>query len=85
MVYEITLHGIRFRVTNGGSRLLKIPGERPHTVYPKSRKDTDVETQLLDDLNSSQPTPKTANVGGVIFVRSKNGNLYRSGVVKARK
>ena len=24
--YEIIIHGIRFRVTNGGSRLLKIPG-----------------------------------------------------------
>ncbi|KAI9825969.1 MAG: hypothetical protein M1826_006860 [Phylliscum demangeonii] len=30
--------------------------------------------------SSARSTPKTAKVGGVMFVRSKNGNLYRSGV-----
>ncbi|KAI9812098.1 MAG: hypothetical protein M1832_000609 [Thelocarpon impressellum] len=62
-VYEIMIQGIRFRVTNGGSRLLKIP----------------------DELHSTRPTPKRANVGGVTFVRSKTGNLYRSGIVKAKR
>lgn len=32
-----------------------------------------------------KPTPKKACVGGVTFLRSKNGNLYRSGIVKAKK
>lgn len=32
-----------------------------------------------------KPTPKKAHVGGVTFLRSKNGNLYRSGIVKATK
>ncbi|KAI9848632.1 MAG: hypothetical protein M1838_000471 [Thelocarpon superellum] len=61
--YEITIQGIRFRVTSGGSRLLK----------------------MTNESNASRPTPKRANVGGVTFIRSKNGNLYRSGVVKAQR
>ena len=34
-----------------------------------------------DDMT---PTPKTAFVGGVKFVRSRNGNLYRSRLVKEK-
>ncbi|KAM0509376.1 hypothetical protein ACHAPB_001525 [Verticillium nonalfalfae] len=34
------------------------------------------------DLHSASATPKVAVVGGVQFRRSKNGNLYRQGVIK---
>ncbi|KAL8943968.1 MAG: hypothetical protein Q9211_000786 [Gyalolechia sp. 1 TL-2023] len=33
----------------------------------------------------SLPTPKRTSVHGVTFVRSKHGNLYRSGMVLASK
>ncbi|KAK4212966.1 zinc finger CCCH domain-containing protein 3 [Rhypophila decipiens] len=35
--------------------------------------------------NDSRPTPKMAIVGGVKFYRSKRGNLYRQGIVKAQR
>lgn len=38
-----------------------------------------------DPSISTESTPKQANVGGVVFYRSKNGNLYRSGLIKAQK
>ncbi|KAK0716992.1 hypothetical protein B0T26DRAFT_740578 [Lasiosphaeria miniovina] len=37
------------------------------------------------DGNSAKATPKMAVVGGVKFYRSKNGNLYRHGIVKAQR
>ena len=39
----------------------------------------------LDDINSAEATPKKTTVGGVTFLRSKNGNLWRSGVVRTRR
>jgi len=57
----LDVNGIRFRVTHGGSKLVKVPG----------------------DLNAAKYTPKSALVGGVRFYRSKNGNMYRSGIIKA--
>ncbi|KAL2119002.1 hypothetical protein VTJ04DRAFT_5961 [Mycothermus thermophilus] len=41
--------------------------------------------KVPDDVNSAKATPKMAIVGGVKFYRSKNGNLYRHGVVKAQR
>ncbi|KAL2159319.1 hypothetical protein VTH06DRAFT_2754 [Thermothelomyces fergusii] len=38
-----------------------------------------------DGNNSAKATPKMAVIGGVKFYRSKNGNLYRHGVVKAQR
>jgi len=37
------------------------------------------------DLNAAKSTPKTALVGGVRFYRSKSGNMYRSGIIKAHR
>ncbi|MCJ1242366.1 hypothetical protein MMC14_010374 [Varicellaria rhodocarpa] len=45
-------------------------------------------SKLLRKPNPADPprsTPKRALVGGVCFLRSKNGNLYRSGLVKAKR
>ncbi|CAK7214488.1 hypothetical protein SCUCBS95973_002163 [Sporothrix curviconia] len=41
--------------------------------------------KLPSDTHSASSTPKTAIVGGVKFYRSKNGNLYRHGVVRAQQ
>jgi len=86
--YEINVQGIQFRVAKNGSKLVKVPGERPPTatnygqghLYPQ-------EPSLLcsGDLNAAKATPKTALVGGVRFYRSKNGNMYRSGIIKAHR
>ncbi|KAJ3947915.1 uncharacterized protein N0V96_002153 [Colletotrichum fioriniae] len=61
--HEIEIQGIRFRVANSGSKLIKVSG----------------------DLHSVNATPKVAFVGGVKFHRSKTGNLYRDGVLKAQR
>ncbi|KAK4127080.1 hypothetical protein N657DRAFT_661330 [Parathielavia appendiculata] len=37
------------------------------------------------DGNTAKATPKMAVIGGVKFYRSKNGNLYRHGIVKAHR
>ncbi|KAK1545507.1 hypothetical protein CPAR01_03009 [Colletotrichum paranaense] len=61
--HEIEIKGIRFRVANSGSKLIKVSG----------------------DLHPVNATPKVAFVGGVKFHRSKTGNLYRDGVLKAQR
>ncbi|ESZ93096.1 hypothetical protein SBOR_6526 [Sclerotinia borealis F-4128] len=38
-----------------------------------------------DVLTSANATPKTALIGGVKFYRSKNGNMYREGIIKATR
>jgi hypothetical protein len=45
----------------------------------------DFDLRVAGDDNAAKSTPKTAAVGGVMFYRSKNGNLYRSGIVKAHR
>ncbi|KAK3395647.1 hypothetical protein B0T20DRAFT_419446 [Sordaria brevicollis] len=79
--YELTVQGIRFAVTKNGSKLVKIPGasKPPSQALPVSN-----THPLTGDFNSG-PTPKMAIVGGVKFYRSKNGNLYRHGIVKAQR
>lgn len=39
----------------------------------------------ITDNNAPKATPKMAIVGGVKFYRSRNGNLYRHGLVKAQR
>lgn len=79
--YEIVVQGVRFTVAKNGSKLIKAPGaSRPGMCDPHH--DTDVHT---GDGNSAKATPKSAIIGGVKFYRSKNGNLYRHGVVKAQR
>jgi len=78
--YEVTVNGIRFVVAKNGGKLIKVPGaSHPSMTGPaNSYGETDVG-------NSAQATPKMALVGGVRFYRSKNGNLYRHGIVKAQR
>jgi hypothetical protein len=78
--YEITVHGIRFRVMKNGSKLMKVSGEN-------LSQGLHIHGHLLyeGDENAAKMTPKTATIGGVRFYRSKNGNLYRSGIVQAQR
>ena len=75
---EILVHGVRFQVVNGGSKLTRIRGkERP---FPRP---AGVISLAIGAMDVGQATPKSTKIGGVTFVRSRNGNLYRSGLVKS--
>lgn len=84
--YEITLDGVRFLVTKNGSKLVKAPGEPhfPHYMQGDVALPAHFHSRIGDN-NSAKATPKMAVVAGVRFYRSKNGNLYRHGVVKAQR
>ena len=84
--YEITIQGIGFRVAKNGSKLVKVPGEKMQK--PLTGKIAGFDRSVIDlrypgDRNAAKSTPKTALIGGVRFYRSKTGNMYRSGVIKA--
>ena len=86
--YEINVQGIQFRVAKNGSKLVKVPGEQPPTAIEYNQGDLctqEPDLLRLGDLNATNATPKTALIGGVRFYRSKNGNMYRSGIVKAHR
>lgn len=78
--YEVTIEGIRFAVTKNGSKLVKISGVSRSGPITTAQAHT-----IIDPNNSTATTPKTAVVGGVKFHRTKNGNLYRHGIVKAHR
>ena len=80
--YQILLHDIPFQVVKGGSKLIRVSGEiycRPH--YDSSG----ASLPLLDDPSTAAATPKRVKVGGVVFVRSKKGNLHRLGAVASKR
>lgn len=79
-LYEISIDGLRFHVLDGGSKLARIRSENLENVIRASS-----SSRLPGATDSASATPKQANVGGVAFLRSKNGNLYRSGAVKAKR
>jgi hypothetical protein len=83
--HEVVVQGIRFRVTKGGSKLMKVPGEDPCSGRNIRLDRSVLDLRCAGDLNAAKATPRTAIVGGVKFYRSKNGNLYRSGVIKAQR
>ncbi|KAF4781658.1 hypothetical protein HER10_EVM0001624 [Colletotrichum scovillei] len=78
--HEIEIQGIRFRVANSGSKLIKVSGAL--LLQPCTAEQTYNRTGDLHPVNA---TPKVAFVGGVKFHRSKTGNLYRDGVLKAQR
>ena len=78
--YEIAVQGVRFVVAKNGSKLVKVPGaSHPSAGDPRGAH------MSTGDGNSAKATPKMAVIGGVKFYRSKNGNLYRHGIVKAQR
>lgn len=84
--YEVNVGGIRYHVSAGGNKLVKISGEIYGSLDKVYRKNSTDEYLFhgLDDAISATATPKKAVVGGVTFIRSKSGNLWRSGLVKAK-
>ena len=79
-VHELLINGLRFHVLDGGSKLARIRGESA-----KNKQHVHLSSRHVGAADSASATPKQATIGGVTFLRSKNGNLYRSGIVKAKK
>jgi len=79
---EIVLADLRFRVAADGSKLIRVFGEHSHKQHAYRR-------TILSNADGSttavESTPKQIKVAGVLFVRSKNGNLLRSGLVKKQR
>lgn len=80
--YEVLVQGIRFHVVKNGSKLVKVPGT---SATQSNSNDVSTANTNSGDAGSTKPTPKLAIVGGVRFYRSKNGNLYRHGILKAQR
>lgn len=79
-VHELLINGLRFHVLDGGSKLARIRGESANNKYY-----IHLSSRHIGAADSASATPKQATIGGVAFLRSKNGNLYRSGIIKAKK
>ncbi|KAL9130047.1 MAG: hypothetical protein Q9217_001651 [Psora testacea] len=71
-----------------------LPGPTPTTPIVHELEVDGIRFQVLNGGSklarirgsySGNSTPKQADIGGVTFFRSKHGNLYRSGIVKAKK
>ena len=77
--HEINIGGLHFQVLDGGSKLRRVSSK-----YASIQDEFRVNL-FSDALDTARPTPKRAVIGGVTFIRSKHGNLYRLGLVKARR
>lgn len=78
--YRVFVHEIPFQVAQGGSKLIRESGRRTAVDLGNLH-----YSRLPDDPTAAKATPKRAEIGGVTFLRSKNGNLHRLGAVKARR
>lgn len=85
--YEIDIQGITFHVAKNGSKLIKASGEifNPLKDIRRIFAGSINGLRCSGDTNAARITPKFAEVGGVKFHRTKNGNLYRSAIVKAHR
>lgn len=81
-VYKISIHDVPFQVVNGGSKLVRLSGELLIWLTARALR---AGLQILDDPSPAKATPKKVDVGGVTFIRSKNGNLHRLGAVKSKR
>jgi hypothetical protein len=80
---EVEIDHQKFRVTDDGSKLIRVDSKQQTCIGANLQ--VAGLTAWSDNPNTARSTPKRAIVGGVTFLRSKNGNLYRSGLVKKEK
>ncbi|PYH97827.1 hypothetical protein BO71DRAFT_416741 [Aspergillus ellipticus CBS 707.79] len=78
--YQVLVNDIPFRVSRGGSKLIRVSGACAGDFLVKR-----AGLPVLDDPNTANNTPKRVTVAGVTFVRSKNGNLHRLGAVTSKR
>lgn len=81
---QIIVNDIPFKITRGGSKLVRISSTIFLEDLSPSRL-SGTHSQALGDPQTANATPKKATVAGVSFIRSKNGNLLRLGVVTSKK
>ena len=79
---ELLVRDVRFIVADNGSKLVKASGDFYSHIFAA---DILFSNLLPDDANRAKPTPKTTHVGGVTFIRSKHGNMYRAGLVRNKR
>ena len=79
-LYKITVNGIQFSVINDGTKLERVRGR----ICSLWRNCGD-HLHFQDSQDPARPTPKQADVGGVKFFRTTNGNLLRNGVAKVKR
>lgn len=80
--HEVVIAGISYKVVASGSKLVRQSGEDalvPDEYGSFLSRDCSHTGTSLDQ------TPKKATVAGVQFTRSKNGNLIRTGFVRATR
>jgi len=79
--HEMVIADLRFRVASDGSKLIRIFGKTEHEkTFPVA------DLNIADGPNKNvESTPKQHKVAGVLFQRSKNGNLIRSSLVKKQR
>lgn len=78
---EIVVNDLRFRVATDGSKLIRVFGEKDDEL--------DSNYRLLSKADGPQKdphsTPKEAKLAGVTFMRTKNGNMIRQGLLKNKR
>lgn len=79
--HQILVNDVPFRITNGGSKLVRISSTNSQLFLSS----TGAGLPVSDDPTTANTTPKRVTVAGVSFVRSKNGNLHRLGAVTSKK
>jgi hypothetical protein len=89
---ELVVGGERYRVAVGGSKLVRLTGEDGNKSTNYWRPTFHDNSNLVDAIvvrptgNSDvMSTPKRPVIGGVQFQRSRNGNLWRAGLVRASR
>ncbi len=73
---KLLIEGIRFRLRDDGSKLVRISGA---TLQPLHKSN---ELNTTDTTTTNKVTPKMVKVADVAFFRTKNGNLVRASAVK---
>ncbi|CAD6505542.1 BgTH12-01032 [Blumeria graminis f. sp. triticale] len=80
------IYGSSTRVVQGvGNHEVNVQGIRFLVAKNGSKLIKIPDLHLPGDINLAKSTPKVASVGPVKFYRSKNGNMYRSGIIKAHR
>ena len=72
--HHISINNIQFAVLNGGSKLKRLSSEQSLSESHPSW----LSLILPDDPSLAARTPKEVSINGVLFKRSKNGNLLRA-------
>ena len=73
----LNYRGTNYRIIAGGNKLERIHGA--------SQGCYNLVLSSIDGLGTSQHIPMKVKIGGVFFLRSKNGNLWRRSVVKSSR